>query len=136
MIDLDAFVAPEPNSGCWLWMGTVSRSGYGSVSVNGEMKLAHRVAYEMQNGPIPASLELDHKCRVRCCVNPAHLEAVSHAENIRRGRTGAHQRAKTHCPKGHEYSIENTMIDQGWRVCRACKAERERQRRRRAKTGY
>ena len=63
-------VEPEPNSGCWLWTGYTNRDGYGCFRRD---LLAHRFAYELYRGAIPAGLTLDHTCRVRSCVNPAHL---------------------------------------------------------------
>ena len=74
------FVSPEPNSGCWLWTGADTR-GYGALGKNG---LAHRVSFEMHVGPILPGLTLDHLCRTPACVNPAHLEPVTLAENVRR----------------------------------------------------
>jgi hypothetical protein len=94
-------VTPEPNSGCWIWIASLGTSGYGQFSVENRPLKAYRVAYEALVGPVPDGLELDHLCRVRCCVNPAHLEPVTHAENMRRG--DSFQRNKTHCPKGHPY---------------------------------
>lgn len=120
-----AKVSPEPNSGCWLWTGLCNPKGYGRIMVDGRHQLAHRVSYEMHVGPIQEDLEMDHLCRVRCCVNPAHLEAVTHAENSRRGEAGINQRAKTHCPQGHPYSGENLYTSpNGRRECRTCWRER------------
>lgn len=79
---------------------------------------AHRVAYEEIMGPVPEGLELDHLCRTRSCVNPSHLEPVTHRENMNRGDVAT--RRKTHCPKGHPYDEENTGIYNGYRNCRAC----------------
>lgn len=118
---------PEPMSGCWLWTGTMVKGGYGRVHHDNRLQLAHRVSYQLHVGrPIPAGLELDHKCRVRSCVNPAHLEPVTHRENCRRGVVGkmgaARQKAKTHCPKGHPLSGENLYLEpRGTRQCRACR---------------
>lgn len=118
------FVSPEPNSGCWLWTGTWGTGGYGDFrpTRSKRMERAHRTAYRLLRGPIPEGLQLDHLCRVRCCVNPAHLEPVTSAENIRRGRTGENMRSKTHCPQGHEYSPANTYHDRtGRRHCNECR---------------
>lgn len=135
---LMAFVSPEPNSGCWLWMGTACPLGYGRLgfydkSISKTRKtLAHRLAYQLIVGDIPEGLELDHKCRVPSCVNPQHLEPVTHRENLRRGVqiAGSLQKAKTHCPQGHEYSPQNTMNrKRGWRHCRTCQILRLAKRR-------
>lgn len=70
---------------CWLWKKTILQSGYGQVYWDGRRQYAHRVSYMVYKGPIPDGLTIDHLCRVRKCVNPAHLEAVSNRENIVRG---------------------------------------------------
>jgi hypothetical protein len=70
---------------CWLWRLAKFTSGYGALGIGGRMRPAHRAYYEDRFGPIPDGLRLDHLCRVRCCVNPQHLEPVTHAENCRRG---------------------------------------------------
>jgi len=131
---------PEPTSGCWLWIGSTDAGGYGQI-YDGKLRQAHVVSYEMTGGTIPPGMELDHLCRVRCCVNPVHLEPVTHSENAKRGNTGNNiaeaQRAKTHCPGGHLYDDRNTYRvavrrKQGVRVerhCRACHCEVEQRRR-------
>lgn len=87
------FVSPEPNTGCWLWVGQLDRHGYALFSFPGHGKrLGHRVAYELFAGPLRPDLELDHLCRTTACVNPAHLEQVTHGVNIAR-RTGARRAA-------------------------------------------
>lgn len=84
---LTDFYVPEPNSGCWLFLGHVKRStGYGVLLRDRKWKLAHRYVFELHRGPIPVGLTLDHLCRVRSCVNPAHLEPVTRGENQRRGK--------------------------------------------------
>lgn len=112
-----------PESGCWIWIAAMS-DGYGHFMVNGKLIKAHRYAYEQKHGPIPEGLQIDHLCRVRCCVNPAHLEAVTQQENMERGKkySNNHSRDKTHCPQGHPYSGDNLYImPNGGRQCRICK---------------
>jgi hypothetical protein len=95
------------DSPCILWTGLLNEDGYGKRG----SRLAHRVAYEEQVGPIPEGLEMDHLCRVRNCVNVQHLEPVTHQENCRRGIHWSSK--KTHCPKGHP-------LDYHWRGKRLC----------------
>lgn len=104
-----------------LWTGALSQ-GYGNVRVLGKMRGAHVVAWELAHGPVPKGLVLDHLCRVRNCTQPAHLEPVTNAENIRRGMQGEFAKAKTHCPHGHEYTPENTVVYPyaTGRACREC----------------
>lgn len=85
---------------CWLWARPHS-NGYGYITVNGKKYLAHRLSYVWANGPVPEGLELDHLCRVRSCVNPAHLEAVTSKENTLRGKVSALRPERTHCRRGH-----------------------------------
>lgn len=96
----------DDGSGCLRWAGEHGTKGYGGVSIGGKNFQTHRVAYELWVGPIPDGLEIDHVyargCRHRDCNNPAHLEAVTHAENVRR-------RHRTHCTHGHELTPENTI---------------------------
>ncbi|MGA4541309.1 HNH endonuclease signature motif containing protein [Uniformispora flossi] len=75
----------ELKDGHWLWTGSTNRKGYGRFWFQGRSEEAHRVAYELFVGPIPDGLQIDHVCRVRPCVNPEHLEPVTHEENYRRG---------------------------------------------------
>lgn len=114
----------EPTTGCWLWTGALDPGGYSVLQFRRETKSGHRVGYQQLVGPIPDGLHLDHKCRTRCCVNPAHLEPVTPKENTR--RSPIHAGAATHCPSGHEYSPENTRVYRGERLCRACLAERQK----------
>ena len=99
---------------CHLWTASCFQNGYGKFFVGSRsddtrrMRYAHQVGYELARGPIPPGLEPDHLCRVRRCVNDAHLEPVTHAENLRRGEGFAGvNAAKTHCPQEHPYSGEN-----------------------------
>ena len=118
-------VEVKPN-GCWEWTGALQGKGYGHFSVGRKKVAAHRWYYEQVRGEVPTGFELDHKCRNLKCVNPDHLEVVTHLENVQRGVSGEvnaqRQRAKTHCPKGHPYDEDNTYINpSGQRSCRACR---------------
>ena len=117
-------------TGCWEWKGYVAPHGYGAIKQPGRASklLAHRVSYEMIYGPIPRGRQIDHLCRVRRCINPAHLEAVTSRENTLRGESASALNArKTHCPASHEYTPENTYIaPNGQRECRQCSRLRKR----------
>lgn len=124
-----AKVALPNDNGCMLWSGAPNRAGYGRFWLDGKNVLAHRLSYRLAHGPIPNGLVIDHVrdrgCRHRHCVAPDHLEAVTDAENIRRGDTGANNASKTHCPQGHPYSAENTHLHiTGSRRCRECGRQR------------
>lgn len=114
--------------GCWRWLGGQHQdTGYGTVSFGNRTRLAHRVAYELGIGPIPAGLDLGHLCRVRLCVNPYHLEPVTERENILRGETlAAFNAAKTQCKRGHDLasqaSLFTTKSGRVERRCRPCHA--------------
>ncbi len=111
-------VIPEPNSGCWLWMGVLGPNGYGRIAVSGRTVQAHREMFKAHGGTLDNSRQLDHLCRVRCCVNPLHLEKVTCRENLRRGKGHG---SETACPQGHPYSAENTYVSpDGDRRCRIC----------------
>lgn len=116
------FEKVNKTGGCWFWLELKNQSGYGLFTLNQKNILAHRFSYSLVNGPIPAGLTIDHLCRVRHCVNPSHLEAVTHLVNTLRGDGfGARNARKTHCVRGHEFSNENTYVTpQGRRHCRTC----------------
>lgn len=116
-----ARIKVNPVTGCWECQGKLS-SGYARMGWAGRIQVAHRVVYTLLVGPIPDGLTLDHLCRVRHCVNPAHLEPVTRGTNVLRGIGPAALNAvKTHCPAGHEYNEVNTYIDSlGQRTCRSC----------------
>lgn len=130
-------------SGCWIWRGKKGRGGYGQYGSPepgwpAANPATHRYGYEHLVGPIPPGLELDHLCHTRdlncrggetcqhrLCVNPEHLEPVTHADNMKRGRLVENRLrrllATTHCPKGHALTPENTF---GLSQCRLCKNAR------------
>lgn len=113
---------PEPNTGCWIWVGCRKKTGYGVINLRGRRTEAYRVVYELYNGAVPSGLELDHKCRVRACVNPDHLEPVTRRINCLRGVSfSAINAKKTHCINGHPLSGENLINrPDGHRGCLAC----------------
>jgi hypothetical protein len=110
---------------CWLWTAYIERNGYAYFKYKGERIGVHRLSYELVNGPIPAGLQIDHLCRVRHCLRPDHLEAVTTRENLMRGiGVAARNAQKTHCDRGHAFTPENTPPngrDGRGRGCRECR---------------
>lgn len=137
--EVDRFAAKIAltDSGCIVWLAGIAGAGYGHfhTTQTPEQKArdvyAHRWSYEHHVGPIPDGLHLDHLCRTRSCVNPSHLEPVTHAENTMRGiGFGPVNAAKTHCAQGHEYLPDNTYTDPlGYRHCRTCRRQVDQNRR-------
>jgi hypothetical protein len=132
-----ARVGTDPLSSCRPWTRAKNAQGYGVLMCGHredgkpQLALAHRVAFELANGPAPAEMVLDHLCRNRACVNPQHLEPVDHRTNILRGASPVFDAIRTgHCIRGHEFTPENT-IDRGprRRGCRSCAAIRQAARR-------
>ena len=115
------FSKVKQTDNCWIWISYIGRDGYGRFNINSTKIPAHRFSYELFKGDIPIGLELDHLCRNRACVNPEHLEPVTHQINILRGiGTAAINARKTHCPQGHPYSGDNLRTYQSGRMCRIC----------------
>lgn len=128
-------VALPDSRGCLIWTAARDRHGYGQFAFGGKGRhvQSHRFSYLRAYGEIPPGMELDHLCRIPSCVNPEHLEPVSHRENLRRAHfTVTKQRAaaRTHCPQQHEYDDANTYVNRaGARECRTCGRERAAARR-------
>lgn len=126
-VRFEAKYLAEPTCGCWLWSGSVNSKGYALLGIERKAKLAHRLSYEHFIGIIPKGMQIDHLCRVRCCVNPHHLEPVPARVNILRGIGPTRQNAdKTHCIRGHALAGDNLFIKDGKRQCRECTAENQR----------
>lgn len=109
----------EKTETCWNWTGNLSRDGYGRMFGHKDFgtTLPHRITWQSANGPVPDGLELDHICNNRRCVRPGHMEAVTHAENVRRAWA-----RKTECPNGHPYTPENRVPDsRGGERCLPCR---------------
>lgn len=121
------FFAMIDSGECWEWSGQ-RVNGYGRFQLNDRNRTAHQVAYELFVGPIPEGLEIDHLCRNRACVNPTHMELVTHRENVLRGETiAARNFYGTECVNGHPWSPETTgRRHDGGRFCRPCARERNR----------
>lgn len=133
---------------CWPWTASLTPSGYGQIGVHGQRRPepAHRVAYALAYGPIPADAVVDHACHNqdptcpggpcthRACQNPAHLQLNTQGGNVLAGKTlSALNAVKTDCPAGHPYDAANTYLrsDGGGRDCRKCRAAAEARRRNR-----
>ena len=129
-------VRKTPN-GCWLWTACLNEHGYGVFELHRRTFKAHRISYVLLKGQIPEGLELDHVCRNPKCVNPGHLEPVTHRENILRGDTvwGIAARRPT-CVHGHLLSGHNLYIrPNGSRNCLQCKSNSLRRYRQRLRGG-
>jgi len=128
---VDCNLRPELGP-CWEWVAARCSFGYGNFQWEGRVRQAHRIAYEILVGPIPEGLEPDHLCVNPPCVNPNHIEPVTHSENCRRGNQGIYAISKaqnqTHCLRGHPLSKDNTYIDKhGKRSCITCRREAYRE---------
>lgn len=107
-------------AGCWEWTGCLFATGYGSIKQRGGRMLAHRVSFAALRGPIPENQTLDHLCRNKACVNPAHLEIVPLSVNVLRNEgPSAINKRKTHCDRGHPLETVN-LVNRSGRTHRTC----------------
>lgn len=104
---------------CWEWIGAKNENGYGYFRINTVLRRAHRIIYEYFYDELDHTLEIHHTCNNRKCVNPIHLEQITHNENIKRDSIQI-----THCPQGHEYTKENTYLYKNRKICRQCNITR------------
>lgn len=128
---------PIGDAGCWPWTGATGDYGHGIFATDaGPHVQAHKWLWEQTNGPVPQGLELDHLCRTAGCVNPEHLDPVTHRENVLRGDApSAVNAAKTHCKWGHPFDEANTYRPKpGHRTCRTCARNYQRRLRARRRT--
>lgn len=146
VVRLEAYIDRRGPDECWPWMGTITRSGYGQISVDNRSQRVHRVVWELLRGPIPPGLVLDHECHNldkdcwatndcphrRCCNVFRHIELVSNRTNVLRGKSyPALNILKTHCIHGHEFTTATTMVRPNrpnTRECRVCARRRDQER--------
>lgn len=127
-------------TGCWLWNGAKDRTGYGHILRKGKTFAAHRLSYSLYKGSIPPKYLIHHKCEIRNCINPEHLQAVDrkthyvdiHYSILKAGKIQAKNRSnRTHCVNGHEFTEENVYLESKskFRRCKACRKNVDRKRR-------
>lgn len=124
----DSKWVPEPNTGCWLWLGGLTSCGYGAFAPVNKGEKAHRWAWMLYRGPIPEGMVIDHMCRVRSCVNPDHLRVVTPTQNTLENSASLQSQnaKKTHCKNNHLLAGDNLYVNKHKdgteaRACRTCK---------------
>lgn len=122
---LAARAIPEPNSGCWLWEGSVNPKGYGNVHIGGKkgtVCLTHRLMWQITKGPIPTGMLVCHKCDVPSCINPDHLFIGTSQDNtddmVRKGRHSHGDRSRAVAPRGEGHYLAK-LSDEKVRAIRA-----------------
>ncbi len=115
----------DPTWGCHIWTGKLDyRTGYPIVWRSNKPSPAHRYVYELEVGPIPDGMDLDHACRNRACVAPHHLEPVTKHENQLR-KSWRYRAKRKACKAGHDMAINGVVTSEGGRVCRQCNRDAE-----------
>ncbi len=119
----------DPATGCWEWTACRNRHGYGQVKWEGQMKLAYNVIYRLLVGPVEDGKQLHHKCENPGCCNPGHLEQRTPKEHSHLHPMAPLMKElgqRRVCPRGHKYTLDNTMERTGGRRCLTCHREQSK----------
>lgn len=115
----------DTSGDCWMWKGPTSKNGYGKTTMAKKWVMPHRVFYEHYKGPITLGNQVDHLCKNKICVNPAHLEDVTPRQNtLRSNAVSAKNYRKTECNNGHILRGDNLYVTpDGRRQCKECRRQ-------------